>query len=78
MSISYDKYLMAKGLFHLATEHRRKSSEFEHALHDLLNVDIHSHISDAIWDDNDTLEDALKREGVEVEEPPTSVKEGSK
>ena len=67
--ITKAEYLMALGLFHLATEHRRKCGEFEKGLHELLGVDdaLGSHISDAIYEDNDTLDAALKRQKITVE-----------
>lgn len=66
--ISYDEYLRAQGLFHLANEHYKKGQEFEAALSELLGYDevYCGHISDQLFDGGGSLDKGLKGEKIEV------------
>jgi len=67
-TISYDEYLQAKGLWSLARDYRKKVDEYGDALNKLLGFEPYSpsHISDSIFEDGDTLEDAMYRERIAV------------
>jgi hypothetical protein len=65
-AISRDEYLKSLGLWHLAREYRIKYEELEEALNNLLKINACSHVADSIWAESDTMDAALKREGIEV------------
>jgi hypothetical protein len=67
--ITRTTYLQALGLFTMAHRHRTKADEFQKELATLLGVDPHDsgHVSDAIYDDRRTFDEALKLEGFTVE-----------
>lgn len=70
-TITHQEYLQLQGLFYLAQTHYAKSSEFEKAIGIIVEAeDIWScgHISDAIVDGGITFDEAMKKEGISVEE----------
>ncbi len=71
-TISRATYLQALGLFTMASRHRQKADEFSNELFALLGSDKSSHVSDAVYDDRRTFDEALKLEGFTVEEGPAS------
>ncbi|MEW8120055.1 MAG: hypothetical protein AB2792_23085 [Candidatus Thiodiazotropha sp.] len=68
-TITNEQYLMAKGLWYLANEHQSKCVEYETALNNLLGLKNGSHVSDSIYniDGGYAIDDALKKEGIQVE-----------
>jgi len=67
MKISRSTYLQALGLFSLARKHQLKVVEFSKELDSLLNIE-NGHVSDAVYDEAKGFDEALKRDGIEVEE----------
>lgn len=68
MRITREQYYIAKGLFHLASEHQRQCMEYEKTLYKLLGVDDGSHVSDEIYSPSRGLDEALRLAGVTVED----------
>lgn len=66
-TITRSEYLAALGLFHLAQQKQAQVVELDKELSALLDVEEDSHISDAIYTPSDTLDAALKRQGIKVE-----------
>lgn len=69
-TISYEDYLVIKGLHSLAAEHYGKATEYENALARRLGYQSNrelGHITDSFFTDGATLEEALEREGFTVE-----------
>lgn len=71
MTISYDTYLKALGLFTLANEHDRKCREFQAACGALLGLEDGSHVDDAIYSTHNAsvkdFDEALQRSKITVE-----------
>lgn len=72
MTLTRQQYYAALGLFYLAQAKQQECRTFESELHKLLGLEEGSHVSDAVYTPDDTLDAALKREKIEVEPPPAA------
>ena len=63
-------YLQAFGLFTMAHRRSREADAFAAELGKLLGTDAMSHLNDAIYStaDDEDFDDALRREGIQVED----------
>ena len=79
-TISYNTYLKAKGLFHLAQESCQKLSDYESAIARLVGSEDDAyagHISDHIYNDGN-IEGALIKEGIKILPQPHVYRKESK
>lgn len=67
MKLTRQQYYAALGLLHLARSKYAETRKFELALCEMIGVEDDSHISDAVYSNDDSLDAALKRQGIEVE-----------
>ncbi len=69
-TISAAKHLEAFALFTMARQHQEKANEFFKALKASLGRENAEHLSDAMWGDMGTFDEALAREGFVVKAAP--------
>lgn len=60
------QYLQAQGLWYMANQHHKRLDELDTELNGMLGLDEISHVSDSITMIGDSLDKALKREGIVV------------
>lgn len=66
--ITQDEYLKLLGLFTLASDSQRQCYQAETLMNKMLGLDNGSHLSDEIYGPGRGFDEALKREGFEVEQ----------
>lgn len=64
--ISRETYLKISGLLLLADQHYKQLSYIEQFLLDLLNEEKNGHVSDHIWGGEYSVDELLKRLGIEM------------